>query len=90
MSLYWPEYRIALEIVDDPASPPFDATAHPDVTVIPITCAQLEDPDAFDEFARMLARRMGAAPAPIDPASVARRKALHQALFGTASHTSTQ
>ena len=48
MSLYWPEQNVALEIVDDPASEPFDTVAHPDATVIRVTCTQIEDPEALD------------------------------------------
>lgn len=84
MSLYWPERHIALEIVDDPASKPFDIAVDPDATVIPITCAQMDDPKAFEEFARALAQRMGAPLPPTDPASTAKRRALHQALFNPA------
>ena len=82
--MYWPEHHIALEIVDDPASKPFDIAVDPDATVIPITCAQMNDPEVFEEIARALAQRMGTALPPTDPASVAKRRALHQALFGPA------
>ena len=61
MSLYWPEQNVALEIVDDPASEPFDTVAHPDATVIRVTCTQIEDPEALDEVARQLALGMGSA-----------------------------
>ena len=51
MSLYWPEQNVALEIVDDPASEPFDTVAHPDATVIRVTCTQIEDPPASSRSA---------------------------------------
>lgn len=81
MSLYWPEHHIALEIVDGPANKPFDIAADPDATVIPVTCAQIEDPEAFDTIARALAQRMGTALPSTDPASTAKRRALHRSLF---------
>lgn len=83
MSLYWPEHNIALEIEDDPASKPFDIAAHPDTTVIRVTCAQIEDPEALEEIARQLAFRMGANLPPTDAVSIARRRALHRTLFGS-------
>ena len=85
MSLYWPDQKVALEIVDDPASKPFDAAAHPDVTVIPVTCAQIADPEAFDEIGSTLARLLGTDPPLPDASSVARRRTLHRTLFCTPS-----
>lgn len=81
MSLYWPEQNVGLEIVDDPASKPFDTVAHPDATVIQVTCAQIEDPEALDDIACQLALRMGSALPPTDAVSVAHRRALHRTLF---------
>ena len=81
MSLYWPEQNVALEIVDDPASEPFDTVAHPDATVIRVTCTQIADPEALDGVARQLALGMGSALPPTDAVSVARRRALHRTLF---------
>lgn len=43
MSLYWPEQKVAVEIVDDPLAQPFDRAAHPDVRVLQITCDELAD-----------------------------------------------
>lgn len=85
MSLYWPEHNIALEIEDDPASKPFDIAAYPDTTVIRVTRAQIEDPEAVEEIARQLALRMGANLPPTDAVSIARRRALHRTLFGSTS-----
>lgn len=55
MSLYWPEQRIALHIVDDPLSEPFDTSTRPDVTVLDVTCAQLSNLEAFEDVAYTLA-----------------------------------
>ena len=64
MSLYWPEQNVALEIVDDPASEPFDTVAHPDATVIRVTCTQIEDPEALDEVRPPARARHGIRPPP--------------------------
>lgn len=84
MSLYWPESKVAIDIVDDPARRPFDRAAHPDVTVIEVTCEQLMDPDAFDRVAQELIAHMDVEPPPVnDPEYRKRRRMLHQTLFGT-------
>lgn len=85
MALYWPEQKVALEIVDDPASQPVDRDAFPDFTVIEVTCAQIEDPVASHEIARSLAHHMGTELPPDNPEWRARRRALHRTLFGAPS-----
>ncbi len=59
MSLYWEKENVAVEVVDDPGSAPFDRGAHPDATVLEITCEELLDPEAFGRFARTLAGCLG-------------------------------
>lgn len=59
MALYWPEQKVALEIVDDPASQLVDRDTFPDFTVIQVTCEQIEDPVASHEIACTLAHHMG-------------------------------
>lgn len=51
MALVWPDQKVALEIVDDPFSPPFDKASHPEYEVVQITCAQMDD---FEERTRVL------------------------------------
>lgn len=85
MALYWPEQKVALEIVDDPASLPVDREAFPDFTVIQVTCAQIEDPEAYDVLARTLAHHLGTELPPDNPQWRARRRALHRSLFGASS-----
>ena len=82
MALYWPEQKVALEIVDDPASQPVDRDALPDFTVIQVTCEQIEDPEANDAIARTLAHHLGTELPPDNPQWRARRRALHRTLFG--------
>lgn len=82
MALCWPEQKVALEIVDDPAIPPFDRDANPEYTVIEVSCAQLEDPEASDVLARTLAHHLGAKLPPDNPRWHARRRSLHHELFG--------
>lgn len=50
MALYLPLLHLALEIVDDPCSAPVERDAFPDIEVIPITCAQIGDPNAMDSL----------------------------------------
>lgn len=51
MALVWSDQKIALEIVDDPLSLPFDRIAHPEYEVVQTTCAQMDD---FEESTRVL------------------------------------
>lgn len=50
MALYLPRLHLALEIVDDPNSAPVERDAFPDIEVIPVTCAQIGDPNAMDSL----------------------------------------
>lgn len=50
MALYLPHLHLALEIVDDPYSAPVERDAFPDIEVIPVTCAQIGDPNAMDSL----------------------------------------
>lgn len=84
MSLYWPEANLALDIVDDPGRSPFDTEAHPDATVLSVTCEQMMDPEALDELSRIIACHLGADVPPETSSSRANRRALHRALFGSA------
>lgn len=90
MALYWPEQKVALEIVDDPASQPVDRDAFPDFTVIRVTCKQIEDPEASDVLARTLAHHLGSELPPDNPQWRARRRALHRTLFDAPSTSSNQ
>lgn len=56
MAVYLPSAKIAVEIVDDPASLPADLDAFPDFTIVPITRADLRDPMAFNRAVRRIAR----------------------------------
>ncbi|WP_139650626.1 hypothetical protein [Raoultibacter phocaeensis] len=85
MSLYWPEANLALDIIDDPGRSPFDREAHPDATVLSVTCAQIRDPEALDELSRVIACHLGADLPPETPTFRAKRRALHRSLFGDAS-----
>lgn len=52
MALYWPEARVALEIVDDPASKPYEGPD--DWTVLHVTCADIYDVHRFQKIGREL------------------------------------
>lgn len=74
MSLYWPEQRIALHIVDDPLHDPFDTITYPDATVLDVTCEQLSNLEAFEDITYTLASSLGETL----PSGHHRRHALHQ------------
>lgn len=57
MALYWPEARVALEIVDDPASKPYKGPD--DWTVLHVTCADIYDVHRFQKIGRELGRLLG-------------------------------
>lgn len=85
MSMYWPEHGVAVEIVDDKASPAFDREAHPDVTVLALTTDQIRDPKAFDAFAHRLAHHLGCTIPPDTEQTRAARAALRAQLFGSSA-----
>ena len=82
MSLYWPDQGVAVDIVDDPASQPFDRESNPDVRVLELTCDQIRDPEAFDDFAETLAFALGEEPPERTDEWVERNRRLRQTLFG--------
>ncbi len=47
MALYWPDQKVALEIVDDPDSEPFDPSIGDGWTVIQVTCGQVMDQESM-------------------------------------------
>ncbi|SFX64466.1 hypothetical protein [Olsenella sp. kh2p3] len=57
MALYWPEAKVALEIVDDPASKPYEGPA--DWSVLHVTCEDIRDVRRFQEMGRKLGRLLG-------------------------------
>ena len=57
MALYWPEAKVALDIVDDPHRHPFEGGD--DYTVLRVTCADISDHDSFDRIMRRLAQLLG-------------------------------
>lgn len=57
MALYWPEAKVALDIVDDPQRHPFEGGD--DYTVLRVTCADISNYDSFDRIMRRLAQLLG-------------------------------
>ena len=80
MSLYWPEQKVAIEIVDDPLSPPFDRAAHPDVRVLQVTCAELDDWASSVAFMDKVCDALGHPKPPKTPQWLAANRRLHNAL----------
>ena len=81
MTMFWPDKKVALRIVDDPSGANFDPARHPDYTVVEVTCDQLRDPEAMDGIADELAMLVGQPPSARTPEWVAKNRALHAQLF---------
>ena len=58
MALYWPEKKVALDIVDDPHRNPF--VGDDSYTVLRVTCAELSNYETFDKVQRKLCKLLGA------------------------------
>lgn len=80
MSLYWPEQRVAVEIVDDPLAKPFDRVAHPDVRVLQTTCAELDDWESSIRFMDRVCDALGHPRPPKTPEWLAANRALFDEL----------
>lgn len=59
MALYLPDQHLAFEVVDDPCSAPVERDAFPGLTVVPITCRELANPELLDSLARTPRKRAG-------------------------------
>lgn len=59
MCLYWPEYHVAVNIVDDPFSPDFEPNQDPKAEVFSITTEQIYDQESMIDLAKKLSSRMG-------------------------------
>ena len=58
MALYWPEQKVALDIVDDPGRRPFEGDDS--YTVLRVTCAELSNYESFDKIQHKLCELLGA------------------------------
>lgn len=59
MALYWPDKKVALDIVDDPGAAPL-ALFGEDWTIIRVTSSELEDHRRFREVMARIATLVGA------------------------------
>lgn len=57
MALYWPEQKVALDIIDDPCRHPFEGDD--DYTVIRVTIADIKNYETFTKISRHLAELLG-------------------------------
>ncbi|MDO4797448.1 MAG: hypothetical protein Q4A01_05440 [Coriobacteriales bacterium] len=57
MALYWPEQRVALDIVDDPYRRPFEGDDS--YTVLRVTCADLRDYNSYRKVMKRLCELLG-------------------------------
>ena len=80
MSLYWPEQKVAVEIVDDPLAQPFDRAAHPDVRVLQVTCDELDNWVSSMQFMDKVCDALGQPRPSKTPQWLAANHRLHKAL----------
>ena len=57
MALYWPEQKVALDIVDDPHRNPF--IGDDSYTVLRVTCAELSNYESFSKVSKKLCELLG-------------------------------
>lgn len=79
MALYWPNKKVALDIVDDPGRKPFEGDEN-EWTVVRVTCAELEDYDSCRRVMSRIARLLDSE-APQSPDWERKNRQLHQALL---------
>ena len=58
MALYWPDKKVALDIVDDPERPPLTVFGD-DWTIVRVTCKELEDVHSFRQVMERMAELVG-------------------------------
>ncbi|MDM8271446.1 hypothetical protein [Thermophilibacter provencensis] len=80
MSLYWPEQKVAVEIVDDSLAQPFDRAAHPDVRVLQVTCDELDNWVSSMQFMDKVCDALGQPRPSKTPQWLAANHRLHKAL----------
>lgn len=59
MCIYWPEYHVAINIVDDPHSPDFEPNQDPRCTVFSVSSSQIYDRASMMELGKELSAHMG-------------------------------
>lgn len=63
MALYWPEAKVALDIIDDPDRNPF--MGGDDYTVLRVTCAELENYESYLHVMEQLCKLLGQSEPPV-------------------------
>ena len=59
MCIYWPEFHVALNIIDDPYSPDFEPDQDPHAKVFSIKTADIYDQESMISLAKELSKEMG-------------------------------
>ena len=77
MALYWPDAKVALDIVDDPERIPFEGGD--EYTVVRVTCNDLSNYDSFCHIMKRLSNLLGC-DLPTDPDWQERNQTLHAML----------
>ena len=83
MALYWPDQKVALEIIDDPLAEPVDREAYPDWQVLSVTMAQCADHESMLEIGDTLADMLGQPRHPNSKRWMRKNMKLHKELFST-------
>lgn len=79
MALYWPDKKVALDIVDDPGRRPFEGDES-EWTVVRVTCAELDNYDSYRRIRELIARLLGGK-VPQGADWEQKNRQLHQELF---------
>lgn len=83
MALYWPDKKVALDIVDDPGRKPFEGDES-EWKVVRVTCAELDNYESCRRVMDLVARLLGTE-VPQDEVWERKNRELHRSLLaGTA------
>ncbi|MDO4502667.1 MAG: hypothetical protein Q4D06_05725 [Coriobacteriia bacterium] len=85
MALYWPEQKVALEIVDDPLARPFDYQNLRGWRVLQVTMAQVDDLEESRKIGDALAFMLGEPPVEKTPEWLEANERLHRELTAWSS-----
>ena len=88
MAMYWPDAKVALDIVDDPLAQHVDDDLPADWNVLYTTLAQLDTPEGMREVFDKLSEMMGVDPPEKTPEWLAANDRLYYSLKGELSNAS--
>lgn len=80
MTMFWPDQKVALRIVDDVSGRDFDPRNYPDYQVVEVTSAQVMDYEQMSRIADRLCELLGEEPPEKTPEWLAANRRLHGSL----------